>query len=909
MSATHTATTHCSNKDFGMAQPAGGLLDSGPVREFTSWGLIGAGAFALLSLASFDPHDYAERAFPVSRDPANWGGPAGRALSALLFDWLGVAASVLAAASSIGAGLRLRRPSVAAAREAAAAPWPSLAFVRPLGALVVLVGVATIEHLAHRHGAIGGESFPGRNPGGIWGAFLATTLLRSLEPAAAYGVSVFAAAIGAALALDLDLSRRSVRVAPAPSGSAGAPAPAAQVQVPAVISAETVAAGALAAPTSAPASVAAPALSSAAFASSATAPDSCAAGRAASTGRAASPAAHPPATPAASAAPVRSARTTERIPADEEAPPPPALGGPEADVVEALPPTPALAPAPSPAPSSAPSPSLAPSPAPAPSPFPAPAPSPAPTPAPPPAPAPGTSPSSSPAPYALPSLGILTPARANPADAYEEVLRERAALLERTLQSFRIEGRVVAVERGPNITQYEIELAAGIKVHRLLSLDDDIAMAMKAPNVRIIAPIPGKSTVGVEVPNQDQETVRLRELVESGVHDEKGLAIPLFLGKYATGNPLVADLARMPHLLIAGATGSGKSVCMNTVITSILLTRAPDDVKMILIDPKMVELSLYAAVPHLLAPVVTDMPKAPAVLEWAVNKMEERYALLQRAAVRHLKSYNALSPEQISERLQVPLDELAAAKVPTRLPYIVVVIDEFADLMCVARKEVEKSIIRLAQKSRAVGIHLILATQRPTADVITGLIKSNMPCRIAFQVASKVDSRNILDKNGAESLVGQGDMLFLLPGTSSVIRAQGTYVSDDEVKSIVEHVRAAAKQEFQPDLLRAQEAAVEGEEGEGGGAAEGGFEEGGGDDDPLLDDAVRVILESRRGSASLLQRRLEVGYARASRLIDIMTERGILGPFKGSKAREILLTLEEWEAMRERERGGIGEAA
>lgn len=505
---------------------------------------------------------------------------------------------------------------------------------------------------------------------------------------------------------------------------------------------------------------------------------------------------------------------------------------------------------------------------------------------------------------------MLTPSQASPADAYEELLREKAAILERTLSSFKIEGRVVAVERGPNITQYEIELAAGIKVHRLLSLDSDIAMAMKAPNVRIIAPIPGKSTVGVEVPNQDQETVRLRELLQGGEHDKKELAIPLFLGKDATGNALVADLARMPHLLIAGATGSGKSVCMNTVITSILLTRSPADVKMILIDPKMVELSLYGSVPHLLAPVVTDMPKAPAVLEWAVNKMEERYGLLQRAAVRHIKSYNALSPETISERLQVPVEEFGAAKIPTHIPYIVVVIDEFADLMCVARKEVEKSIIRLAQKSRAVGIHLILATQRPTADVITGLIKSNMPCRIAFQVASKVDSRNILDKNGAESLVGQGDMLFLLPGTSNVIRAQGTYVSDDEVKSIVEHARAAAPQVFQQDLLRAQEAAMAALEAEEGGDGEGlSGDEGPSGDDPLFDDAVRVILESKRGSASLLQRRLEVGYARASRLIDIMTERGILGPFKGSKARELLYTLAEWDAMKARERGTVEEAA
>jgi S-DNA-T family DNA segregation ATPase FtsK/SpoIIIE len=283
------------------------------------------------------------------------------------------------------------------------------------------------------------------------------------------------------------------------------------------------------------------------------------------------------------------------------------------------------------------------------------------------------------------------------------------------------------------------------------------------------------------------------------------------------------------------------------------------------------------------------MRKAPAVLEWAVNKMEERYGLLSRVEVRHIKNYNALGAAEIARRFGKEEADLAAEKIPAHLPYIVVVIDEFADLMCVARKEVEGSIIRLAQKSRAVGIHLILATQRPTADVITGLIKSNMPCRIAFQVASKVDSRTIIDKNGAEMLVGQGDMLFLPPGSANVIRAQGTYVSEDEVKAVVKFCKAAAQPEFHPELVRWE-----------GGEAGGGE---GGEEDELYDQAVRIVLETQRGSASLLQRRLEIGYSRASRLIDIMTERGILGPFKGSKAREILLSLEDWEAMKARERG------
>ncbi|HVY62197.1 MAG TPA: DNA translocase FtsK, partial [Planctomycetota bacterium] len=491
--------------------------------------------------------------------------------------------------------------------------------------------------------------------------------------------------------------------------------------------------------------------------------------------------------------------------------------------------------------------------------------------------------------YEVPPVTMLTPAEAGPTEEYETIMREKAQVLERTLANFKVEARCVAVERGPNITQYELELAAGVKVHRIMSLGDDIAMAMKAPSIRIIAPIPGRSTVGVEVPNQDQETVRLRELLESEEFGKKDLALPLFLGKDSTGNPLIADLARMPHLLIAGATGSGKSVCMNTVITSILMTRKPAQVKMILIDPKMVELSLYESIPHLLAPVVTDMRKAPSVLEWAVNKMEERYGLLSRVAVRHIKNYNALGAAEIAARLDLQEDQLASEKVPFHLPYIIVVIDEFADLMCVARKEVEGSIIRLAQKSRAVGIHLILATQRPTADVITGLIKSNMPCRIAFQVASKVDSRTIIDKNGAEMLVGQGDMLYLPPGTANVIRAQGTYISEDEVKAIVKFTKSAAAPEFHPELVKC-------EGGEAGDGADG-------PEDELYDQAVRIILESQRGSASLLQRRLEIGYSRASRLIDIMTERGILGPFKGSKAREILVSLEDWDAMKARERG------
>ncbi|RME70857.1 MAG: DNA translocase FtsK, partial [Planctomycetota bacterium] len=482
----------------------------------------------------------------------------------------------------------------------------------------------------------------------------------------------------------------------------------------------------------------------------------------------------------------------------------------------------------------------------------------------------------------LPPPDLLEPPVRTGAGAHEAELRRQAEVLGRTLADFRVEARVVSVERGPNITTFELELAAGVKINRIASLEQDLALALGVQSVRIVGPTKGRSTLGIEAPNPEQEIVRLSELIGSREFSSKQRAVPLLLGKDARGAPLIADLARMPHLLIAGATGSGKSVCTNAIIVSMLLTRTPAEVRMILIDPKMVELALYDKIPHLLAPVVTDMRQAPAILEWAVEKMEQRYKLLSRAAVRHIRSYNALGRSKLAERLGVPESELEERAIPWHMPYIVVVIDEFADLMCVARKEVETSVVRLAQKSRAVGIHLILATQRPTADVITGLIKSNMPCRIAFQVASKLDSRTIIDRNGAETLVGQGDMLYLPPGTSRLVRAQGAYVSDEEVKAVVEHVKGGHEPEYDAELLRA---------GRPGAASAA-------PSDPLFDDAVRIVLGTGRGSASLLQRQLEIGYSRASRLIDQMTEQGILGPFKGSKAREILMTLEQWEQMR-----------
>ncbi|HTN76238.1 MAG TPA: DNA translocase FtsK, partial [Pirellulaceae bacterium] len=361
-------------------------------------------------------------------------------------------------------------------------------------------------------------------------------------------------------------------------------------------------------------------------------------------------------------------------------------------------------------------------------------------------------------------------------------------------------------------------------------------------------------------------------------------------GKDVSGNPLVADLATLPHLLIAGRTGTGKSVCLNAIITSVLMTKRPDEVRMLMIDPKMVELSGYGRLPHLMHPVVTDMKKAEAIFAWAVEKMEERYALLAKAGVRHITSYNALSEDEIFERLDVQTEE-EKTLVPLNLPFIVIVADEIADLMMTAGKEVEQYIIRLAQKSRAVGIHLILATQKPTVDVITGLIKSNLPARISFQVASRTDSRVVLDEMGADKLLGNGDMLFLWPGTSMLLRGQGTYVSDDEINQIVD-CASQHKQDFADELMNIKVAAEAGEESEGG-AGPGKLKKR----DELYEQAVDIVVREGRGSVSLLQRALGIGYGRAARLVDFMAEDGIVGNYNGSQAREILLSVADWETM------------
>jgi len=405
------------------------------------------------------------------------------------------------------------------------------------------------------------------------------------------------------------------------------------------------------------------------------------------------------------------------------------------------------------------------------------------------------------------------------------------------------------------------------------------------PSVRVVAPIPGKNTVGVEVPNDRQVMVRLRELIEASPDAGDKKRIPVFLGKDVSGRPLVVDLAKMPHLLIAGRTGTGKSVCLNALILSILMTRTPEQVKMLMIDPKMVELSPYKRVPHLMHPVITDMKKAEAVLGWAVDKMEERYDLLARCGVRHLDSYNELGRAAILRKLGLDPNSEEADQIPERMPYIVIIADEMADMMMTSGKEVEGFIIRLAQKSRAVGIHLVLATQKPTVDVITGLIKSNLPARIAFQVASRVDSRVVLDEMGAERLLGNGDMLYLIPGTSKMTRAQGTYVSDNEVNSVIEFFG-----DCEPEYSR--ELAQLSTRGKGKSGIDAIRSR-----DEMYEQAIDVVVREGRGSVSLLQRALGIGYGRAARLIDYMAEDGIVGDYNGSQAREVLYTPEQWAEL------------
>ncbi len=489
--------------------------------------------------------------------------------------------------------------------------------------------------------------------------------------------------------------------------------------------------------------------------------------------------------------------------------------------------------------------------------------------------------------YVLPGLDLLTEPDDISYDEQTEEVKRKAKVLEQTFANFGFNVRVVEIETGPVIAQYEVELEAGLRLSKITGLADDLAIALRVPSVRIVAPIPGKNTVGIEVPNEQRQVVRMREVIEESGPEIRKMKIPLFLGKDVSGKALTVDLASLPHLLIAGRTGTGKSVCLNSIISSILMTRRPDEIRMLMIDPKMVELSGYGRLPHLMHPVVTDMRKAEAILAWAVDKMEERYALLARAGVRHITSYNQLGREELHERLK-PENEEEADMIPDHLPFIVIVADEMADLMMTAGKEVEAHIIRLAQKSRAVGIHLILATQKPTVDVITGLIKSNLPARISFQVASRTDSRVVLDEMGADKLLGNGDMLFLSPTTSALLRGQGTYLSDEEINAVVDHC-STGEQHFVQELVQLKVHADDEEP-----VKPGSFKKR----DDLYEAAVDIVVREGRGSCSLLQRALGIGYGRAARLIDFMSEDGIVGQYNGSQAREVVISLADWEAMR-----------
>ncbi len=475
--------------------------------------------------------------------------------------------------------------------------------------------------------------------------------------------------------------------------------------------------------------------------------------------------------------------------------------------------------------------------------------------------------------YKIPSPALLDEIPASRSRVSKETLLENAKLLESALGNFDVACQVVEVSPGPVVTRYEVEPAPGVKVNRIAALSDDLARVMSAKGIRIQAPVPGKSVVGVEIANQERETVYLREIIEDEVFSRSDSKLVMALGKTISGEPCAADLAKMPHLLVAGATGAGKSVCLNSLICSILLKAAPDEVRFIMVDPKVVELTMYNDIPHLLVPVITEPKRAAEALKWAVAEMEARYQKLAKLGVRNLSDYNA---KLASGQTEAAEDGVEPDK---PLAYIVIVIDEFADLMLTAPAEVETSLMGLAQKSRAVGIHIILATQRPSVNVITGVIKANFPSRIAFQVASKTDSRTILDLNGAERLLGMGDMLFLPSGQGEPLRVHGAFISGEETERLV-----AALKESQ---YEAEEVAVFSEQPDINAAADAR--------DDLFDDAVRLVCEHQQASTSFLQRRLKVGYSRAARLMDELEAAGIVGPIVGAKPREILVERAEEE--------------
>jgi DNA segregation ATPase FtsK/SpoIIIE, S-DNA-T family len=470
--------------------------------------------------------------------------------------------------------------------------------------------------------------------------------------------------------------------------------------------------------------------------------------------------------------------------------------------------------------------------------------------------------------FQLPSLDFLAPPPPYDTQVQEEALLAQARKLETTLMHFGVEGKVVAIRPGPVITMIEFEPALGVKISKVTGLADDLALALKAISIRIVAPVPGKAVIGIEIPNIKRQLVTLREVLGQEIYHKSASRLTIALGKDITGQPVVADLAQMPHLLIAGATGTGKSVGLNAMIVSILYKATPEEVRFLMVDPKRIELSTYEGIPHLLHPVVTNPKVATTSLRWAIEEMERRYALLSDLEVRNIESYN----QKLIKEQKVYTDDDDEPQLRL-LPFIIIIIDELADLMLVSSRETEEYLIRLAQKSRAAGIHLILATQRPSVDVITGLIKANFPTRVSFQVSSRVDSRTILDTIGAERLLGLGDMLFIPPGTSRLKRIHGAYVSEDEVKKVVEYLKTQQAPVFEPGILEMQ--------------ADETREEELGDRDDKYADAIDIVAETRQASISMLQRRLRIGYNRAARIIEMMEKEGLVGPSDGIKPREV----------------------
>jgi len=468
--------------------------------------------------------------------------------------------------------------------------------------------------------------------------------------------------------------------------------------------------------------------------------------------------------------------------------------------------------------------------------------------------------------FQIPSVNLLDNPERRKDATDEENLRMKSKLLEKKLDDFGVHGKVVTVTPGPVITTFEYEPAPGVKINRIVNLTDDLSLALRAASIRIVAPIPGKAVIGIEIPNSVRETVHFKEVVVSGAFEKSKSRLPLCLGKDIVGNPVVAELDKMPHLLIAGATGSGKSVALNAMICSFLYRSTPDQVRLIMVDPKRIELSSYDGIPHLISPVVTDVKKATNALFWAVREMERRYELLSQKGARHINQYN-LKLEKEPSQNKGPEAE--------KLPFIVIVIDELADLMMVASRDVEVALTRLAQMARAAGLHLILATQRPSVDVLTGIIKANFPTRLTFQVSSKTDSRTIIDSNGAESLLGSGDMLFMPPGTAKLQRIHGAFISEAEIARITDFLRKQQTPEYNAEVTRVQpeekDAAEEGEH------------------DEKYDEAVALVTRTRQASISMIQRHLRIGYNRAARIIEVMEREGVVGPSDGVKQREVLV--------------------